>query len=139
MSPAATAEQWLNTETIQHLTGLSASGVLKRIKNGFYQNVRSVEGLRGGDGGKIVQIALSCLPETLQAVYRAQQAIAAGCTETEQTAQERRRTSSAAGSPISRTKGQAAARAGKARRRMRRSTGTGCPCASPRQTRCGCC
>ena len=88
MSPASTAEQWLNTETIQHLTGLSASGVLKRIKSGFYKTVRSVEGLRGGDGGKIVQIALSCLPETLQAVYRAQQAIVASGTEAEQAAPE---------------------------------------------------
>ena len=86
MSPTATAEQWLNTETIKKLTGLSSGGLHKRIENGFYNAIRYVEG-KGG-GGKIVQIALSCLPETLQAVYRAQQAIAAGCTETEQAAPE---------------------------------------------------
>ena len=88
MSPAATAEQWLNTETIANLSGMTPRWIEKRIKEGFYKTIRSVEGLRGGDGGKIVQIALSCLPETLQAVYRAQQAIAAGCTETEQAAPE---------------------------------------------------
>ena len=86
MSPAATAEQWLNTETIQHLTGISQQGLNKRVLSGFYKAVRYVEGK--GRGGKVVQIALSCLPETLQAVYRAQQAIAAGCTETEQAAPE---------------------------------------------------
>lgn len=95
MSPTATAEQWLTTETIQHLTGLSASGVLKRIKSGFYKTVRSVEGLRGGDGGKIVQIALSCLPETLQAVYRAQQAIVASGTEAEPAADDYHKVSDA--------------------------------------------
>lgn len=60
---------WIGTDELVKATGISSVGIWKRINNGYYKKYRYVDGL--GRGGRKIEIAVSCLPQEIQALIAA--------------------------------------------------------------------
>ena len=62
------SEQWINAKELAVITGLSLRALRKRVYNDWYEEIRYVDG--NGQGGKTIQIGVSCLPAEIQAMIK---------------------------------------------------------------------
>lgn len=64
-------EKWITTKELAVATGLSERWFRKIVNNEGYTKTRYIEGT--GRGGKIIQIAVSCLPAELQEIIKSRE------------------------------------------------------------------